>query len=156
MATFYNNQNLKDQGPDDAGLTTIKNTLWELQGNSRIGANVKGDTINARFEYGASDGDANIRLLYGVWKFTEGRGLKVGQAHSPIPFFLSNQVFDDDNGLNQQGLTYGNRRGQIAIECRGFKFATVTATSRQNADPGGNVMAVSAENYWPKLEISYN
>jgi len=62
VATFYTNLNLKGQGSDEAGLITIKNTRWELQGNSRIGANVKGDTIDARFEYGAFDGDANIRL----------------------------------------------------------------------------------------------
>jgi len=152
VATFYTNLNLKGQGSDEAGLITIKNTRWELQGNSRIGANVKGDTIDARFEYGAFDGDANIRLLYGVWKFTEGWGLKVGQDYTPITFFLSNQVYNDDNDLDQQGLAYGSWRVQVAIRGRGFDFAAIVPTSGQNADPDGNVAAVSVENYWPKLE----
>jgi hypothetical protein len=155
MATFYTNTNLKDQGPDDTGRTTIKDTQWELQGNSRIGANVKGDTLDARFEFGAGQTTVTTRLLYGIWKFSDHWGLKVGQDFTPITFDLSKQVFDSDNNLDQQGLAYGLRRGQIGIEGRGFKFAAITPTSGQNADPDGNVGAIAVENDWPKLEASY-
>ena len=52
MATFYTSQDLGDlyksdtnpSGDDEFGRSTIKNTQWNLQGNSRIGATVKGDT----------------------------------------------------------------------------------------------------------------
>ena len=88
----------------------------ELQGNSRIGATIKGDMIDARFELGIGSNSVINRRLYGVWKFTEGWGLKIGQDYTPITFFLSGQVFDTDAGLLNVGNAYGSRRGQIALE----------------------------------------
>lgn len=155
VATFFTGKDLKDLGPDDAGRTEVKNMQWDLQGNSRIGANVKGATLDARFEFGAGESNITTRLLYGIWKFSDNWGLKVGQDYTPINFALSNQVFNSDNKLDQQGHAYGSRRGQIAIEGHGFKFAAITPTSGQSADPDRNVDALTVENYWPKIEASY-
>lgn len=155
MATFFTSEDQGENVSDDFGRDRIDNTLWELQGNSRIGGKVTGDTIEARFEFGASETDVTTRLLYGIWKFSENWGLKIGKDYTPILFGLSNQVFDNDLNLWQFGNAYGGRVGQIALEGRGFKFASITPTTAQAIEAGGNVSNVVTENYWPKLEASY-
>ncbi len=117
--------------------------MWNLQTNSRIGANVKGDVIDAQFEFGVTSdgggGNVSSRRIYGVWKFAEGWGLKVGKDYTPMTFFLSGQAFGDDAGLLQVGNAYGARRGQL--ELRGklgpgmFKFAAID-------NPAGTVSVV--------------
>ncbi len=155
MATFFTSRDLQEQGPDDAGRTQINNTQWALQGNSRIGANVKSDVIEGRFEFGINESDVTARLIYGVWKFSDNWSLKVGKDYTPILFGLSNQVFNNDQNLWQWGNAYGGRVGQIAIEGRGFKLAAISPNSAETVDPTGNVAAVGVENYWPKFEASY-
>jgi hypothetical protein len=188
MATYWTSQDYGDQfktpantsGDDVFGRSSIENLQWNLQGNARIGATVKGDMISGRFEYGTGGGNANIRRLYGVWHFSEGWGLKVGQDYTPITFFLSGQVFDTDNGLLQVGNAYGARKGQVAVEGKmgpgTFKFATITPeASTLNASsivitdpvlvevaPGqfvvttpGVTSTTTTEVTLPKLEASY-
>jgi len=165
MATFYTSQDLGDlyksdtnpSGNDEFGRSTMKDLQWNLQSNARIGAIVKGDMLSGRFEYGAGSGNANanIRLLYGVWHFSENWGLKVGQDFTPITFFLSNQVFDTDNNLEFVGNAYGGRQGQVALEGifgpGTLKFAAVTPeTSTLNVTSDA-----TTEAKLPKLEASY-
>ncbi len=155
VATFFTSRDLKDEGPDDAGRTRINNTQWELQPNSRFGARVKGDVIDALVEVGANETNVTTRKIYGIWKFTDGWGLKIGKDLTPILFGLSNQVFNTDENLWQFGNAYGGRVGQIALEGRGLKLAAISPTSDETVDPTGNVAAVANENYWPKIEASY-
>ncbi len=167
MATFYTSEDLGDlyksdtnpSGDDEFGRSTIKNTQWDLQSNSRIGATVKGNRLDARFELGvASDGaggNVSSRLLYATWKFTEGWGLKVGKDYTPITFFLSGQVFDTDNELEFVGNAYGGRQGQVALEGTlgpgTLKFAAVTPeTSTLNVTSDA-----TTETKIPKFETSY-
>ena len=58
-----------------------------LQGNSRIGANVKWGNVGGRFEYGHTT-TANLRLLYGTWNFGAGT-LLVGQDYGPYFYLVS-------------------------------------------------------------------
>jgi hypothetical protein len=168
MATFYTSQDYGNQfksdtnpsGDDVFGRSNLKDLQWNLQSNARVGATVKGDMVSGRFEYGTGGGNANIRRLYGVWHFTEGWGLKVGQDYTPITFFLSGQVFDTDQGLLQVGNAYGARVGQVAVEGAlgpgTFKFATITpATSTLNTLSVLGVTAATTERNFPKLEASY-
>ena len=175
MATFYTNRDYGDlfntatdlSGNDKFGNGDYSATQWALQGNSRVGATVKGDMLEGRFEYGTGGGVANIRRLYGVWHFTEGWGLKVGQDYTPITFFLSGQVFDSDAGLLQVGNAYGSRRGQVAVEGNlgpgMFKFAAITQNlanitfTSTGTGPGGTdvTLDTQTQSYWPKLETSY-
>ena len=188
MATYYTSQDYGNQfkseanpsGDDVFGRSSLEDLQWNLQSNARIGATVKGDMISGRFEYGTGGGNANIRRLYGVWHFTEGWGLKVGQDYTPITFFLSGQVFDTDQGLLQVGNAYGARKGQVAVEGKmgpgTFKFATITPeTSALNANafvleaaetvtlPTGETIIItpavtsttSTERKFPKIEASY-
>jgi len=178
MATFYTIRDYGDiftdadnpGGDDIFGKDNFKATQWAMQGNSRVGATVKGDMLEGRFEFGVSSdgsgGNVSARRLYGVWHFTEGWGLKVGKDYTPITFFLSGQVFDSDAGLLQVGNAYGSRRAQLAIEGKlgpgMFKFAAIDQTqaniSFSVTDPvTGAVTALDTqtESYWPKLETSY-
>ena len=168
MATYYTSQDYGNQfksdtntsGDDVFGRSKLNDLQWNLQSNARIGATVKGDMVSGRFEYGTGGGNANIRRLYGVWHFTEGWGLKVGQDYTPITFFLSGQVFDTDQGLLQVGNAYGARVGQVAVEGKlgpgTFKFATITpATSTLDAFSVFGTTAATTERKFPKLEASY-
>jgi len=111
---------------------------------------------------------ANVRRLYGVWHFTEGWGLKVGKDYTPITFFESAQVWNADDGMLQSGNAYGGRWGQVAIEGNlgpgQLKFALIQPVSGSfsvinNPASGITVQTqqvnVTAENYWPKIEASY-
>jgi hypothetical protein len=178
MATFYTqrdygnlfNTPLDQSGNDEFGKDNYKQTNWALQGNSRIGAIVKGDMLEGQFEFGVNDsppggGNVSARRIYGVWKFADGWGLKVGKDYTPITFFLSGQAFDSDAGLLQVGNAYGARVGQVAVEGNlgpgKFKFATLTQTQAnvtfEDIGPGGEAQTVTTqtESYWPKLEASY-
>ena len=172
MATFYSNRDFGDlfktatdlSGNDKFGNGDYSSTQWALQTNSRVGATVKGDMLEGRFEYGASGGNANIRRLYGVWHFTEGWGLKVGQDYTPITFFLSGQAFDSDAGLHQVGNAYSTRYGQVAVEGNlgpgQFKFAAITQNKAnitfETTGPAGLVkLDTQTQSYWPKFETSY-
>ena len=172
VATFYTSEDLGkelERIPGTGQFVTVdrrnaanqdkeKNTLWNLQTNSRIGATVTGDQLEARFEFGVtsegSGGNVAARRLYGVWKFAEGWGLKVGKDYTPVTFFLSNQVFDNDNNLQFFGEAYGARRGQVAVEGKlgpgKLKVALIDQTKDDLGQPNSNVEAVI-----PKFEASY-
>ena len=118
MATYYTSQDLKDNGVKSSGLN------WELQGNSRFGANVKADHIKGQIEMGIGESNVSARRVYGVWNFGPGT-LKVGKDYTPVSQFISGQVFDGDLGLLGIGTQYGSRRGQIALGFGGFEIALI-------------------------------
>jgi len=64
MATFMN-----DVTPAAPATQSDDDLLWDLQGNSRIGASVKAGAIGGLFEYGSTP---NLRQLYGTWNFGGG------------------------------------------------------------------------------------
>ena len=102
MATFY----VDEENVESGTLTEDNRTICELQGNSRIGAIVKGDTMDARAEFGVGTDRLITRLLYGVWNFSDSWRLKIGQDYTPILYNLSNQVFNNDQHLWQIGNAY--------------------------------------------------
>jgi len=171
MATYYISDDLGKElqrvGPvsaisvdrrDVANQDTVKTTQWNLQGNSRIGATVKGDMLEARFEFAVSSdgggGNVGTRRLYGVWKFAEGWGLKVGKDYTPVTFFLSGQVFENDAGLLNVGNAYGSRRGQVAVEGKlgpgMLKLALIDQTTSDLDQALSTTQVVI-----PKFETSY-
>jgi hypothetical protein len=113
----------------ETNSVTEKSTLWALQPyTSRIGANVKvSDELVGRFEYGASGGNASIRLLYGEWNFGAGK-LLVGQAYSPLHVFQSSQAYWD-YGMTGLGEVYAGRVGQIRLTFGDFQVAFVAPSS---------------------------
>jgi len=86
---------------------------WMLQGNSRIGANVKWGNISGAFEYGhaggwtqdSSVGNPSIRLLYGMWNFGSG-ALEIGQDYGSYFYLVSNLC--GPGGQECNGIGFGS------------------------------------------------
>ena len=138
----------------DSDLADEVNLDESLQGNARIGANVTvSDELTGRFEYGASNGKANIRLLYGQWNFGDGT-LTVGQDYTPLYFPVSNQVYNTDNDLNGQGEPYPGRHAQVKLKFGGFQVAMVSPdTNYINA--AGDLSEANVQVVIPRIEIAY-
>ena len=167
METFYTSEDAKDVGDKTSDLR------WDLQGNSRLGANVKADHIKGQIELGlgrdvvgdafsrsdGGDGNVTTRRVYGTWNFGAG-SLKVGKDYSPVSVFVSGQVFDQDAGLIGFGAPYGGRPGQIELAFGGLKLAAITPrTSQSLEDTSTGSTGATADGdpkrIIPKLEASW-
>ena len=120
---FYGD-GLNAAGTDDED----QDLQWDLQGNSRIGATIKAENVNARFEFGVTESDVTSRRIFGVWNFGAGK-LKVGKDYTPITTFVSGQVFNGDDGLLDTGNIYGRRKAQIGFEFGRFQVALINPSS---------------------------
>jgi len=169
MATFSN-----DVTPGGANPTSDDDLLWDLQSNSRIGADVKAGAIGGKFEYGTG---INLRQLFGTWNFGAGT-LLVGQTYTPVFYLVSNQVWGTDNDLVGYGGIYSGRKPMIQLAIGGLKIALVTpnvvnidpysaASSEVDLDPTSITylqnIAVPASGTFtdtdttmPKLEVCYS
>lgn len=132
VSTFYSNF---DNDPFAPGTNT-ENYEMDLNGNARIGANVKvNDDLTARFEYGAKQDKANIRILWGEWNFGKGT-LGIGQNYTPLLFPYSNMVYNihgkEEGDINMSifGMLYGGRKPMIRLEFGGFQIAVVEPRER--------------------------
>jgi hypothetical protein len=141
ISTFHGNVDGIDSNTQDTDFFDLN-----LQGNSRIGANVKvSDELSGRFEYGTG---VNTRLLYGTWNFGSG-ALTIGQTYSPLNMFTSGQVFGSDTGLLNVGGVYSGREPLLQLAFGGFKIALVELN---HAD---NVASTYDENSFPAIEARY-
>jgi len=155
MTTFWIDDDFGDYNP--YGKTDGEDDDFDLnhslQGNSRIGANVKvSDNLTGRFEYGTG---INLRLLYGVYDFG-GFKLKVGQDYTPVNIFISNQVCPylgggDDNLLPYGGV-YNGRRAEIAGQFGGLEVALVQPTTAAVAGFAG----VESDVTIPMIQAKYS
>lgn len=125
MTTFYESRDFGDGLNAAETDDSDAETLWDLQGNSRVGATIKAENISARFEFGVTEANVSSRRIYGTWNFGSGT-MKVGKDYSPTSQFISGQVFDGDLGLLGIGTSYSSRNGQIAFTFGGFEVALVT------------------------------
>jgi len=124
MTTFWVDSDFGDS--EVAGSDDDLDLNHSLQGNSRIGANVKvSDNLVGAFEYGSTP---NLRKLYGEYDFG-GFKLLVGQTYTPINFFPSNQVCPiaggGDDDLLPYGGIYNGRRAMVQGKFGGLKIALV-------------------------------
>jgi len=121
--TFWENYDYGDQ--PIKGSITDDNDLdldHKLQGNARIGANVKvSDNLVGRFEYGSGP---NLRILWGEYDFG-GFKLGVGQHYTPLNWFYSNQVWDGDYDMLFAGGIYNGRRAMVRGKFGGLEIALV-------------------------------
>lgn len=137
VATFY----------VDSDLADTTNYAQNLQGNSRIGANVKvSDELTGRFEYGTG---VNTRILWGEWNFGAG-SLGVGQHYTPLNWFYSNQVFGTDNDLLAQGGVYSGRESMIRLKFGDFQIAALAPDTSAIAGLAGT------ETDFPGIEAKYS
>ncbi len=144
ISTFVTNTDNKN------GLVDTTNYEQNLQSNARIGAKVKvNDTLAGRFEYDASDGNANLRHLYGEWNFGSGK-LLVGQTNTPVDMALSKQVYGGDKILNPYGHVDGKRQPMLRLSFGNFKIAAIQPKTTTWVTPG-----TTTEVKIPKIEASY-
>ncbi len=128
-----------------------RDTAWDLQGNSRIGARVSAGDVGGRFEYGTG---VNVRLLYGTWNFGAGT-LLVGQTYTPVNIFISNQVYGDigaDSDMLSTGGLYDGRRPVIQLAFGGFKVALVQPST---SVPVTGIAGEEVDTVLPKIELAY-
>ena len=159
MATFYVSRDYGDGSGDVSGKGTVfngdqdkdDNVNWELQGNSRLGATVKGENVGGRFEFGINESDVTSRRIYGTWDFGAAT-LKVGKDYSPTSQFISGQVFDGDLGLLGIGTGYSSRNGQIALSFGGFEVALIDTGS---AGIIRGMTTGDVDEYLPKIEAGW-
>jgi hypothetical protein len=142
MATYFTD--------DDPGGTvdSTDDLEWDLQSNSRVGANVKNDAVSGQFEYGTG---INLRRLYGVWD-TGSVKFKVGQDYTPVKQFISGQVYAGDLGLLGNGTAYGSRKPQLALDFGAFQIAAIQPTS---GAPTGACAFDQAEETLPNIEAAF-
>lgn len=129
MTTFWMDEDFGDFNP--YGKTRNWNDDFDLnhglQGNARIGANVKiSENLVGRFEYGTG---INLRILWGEYNFGSFK-LGVGQHYTPVNIFISNQVFDGDTDMLPFGGVYGGRNPMVQFKFGEFKLAFVAPESR--------------------------
>jgi len=142
VATFWDDVETIGSGADSE---TDYNQA--LQGNSRIGANVKvSDELTGRFEYGTG---VNVRILWGEWNFGSG-SLGVGQHYTPLNWFYSNQVWGGDTDLLPFGGVYSGRQGMLQLKFGGLKLAMLAPKT------ANSITGASTETTIPGLEASYN
>ena len=155
MATFYTSRDFGD-GQNAAKTDTEDTDLqWDMQGNSRIGANVKAESLSARFELamkGTDGGDLDVgtRRLFATWDFGAGK-LKIGKDYTPTNQFVSGQVFAGDAGLLGRGAFYARRPGQIELAFGKFKVALVS----NNVSLLDGMTKGDVDRVVPKLELGW-
>ena len=151
----------------DGGLG--HNMLYGLQGNSRLGTNVKVGSFTAQFELGANEPtlvsaspatSIGIRQAWGAYTFGNGSRLLVGKTDTPTSMGGFNSSFyDTDGGLNGfGGTTTGSRRFQIQYSIAGLTLALIE--NDMNFNNGGAALGITNFNdantpYTPRAGISY-
>ncbi|MFW6272008.1 MAG: hypothetical protein ACOC1Q_03085, partial [Desulfosalsimonas sp.] len=122
IATFWTDYDENHHYSDDADTTQLSHTL---PGNSLIGATVDQGPISGAFEYGASGGNANIRILKATLDIGPGE-LLIGQDYVPfsVGSYISGQVYNVDANM---GEFYADmsRRPMVQYSVENFSFALV-------------------------------
>ncbi|CAB5128793.1 hypothetical protein D3OALGA1CA_3093 [Olavius algarvensis associated proteobacterium Delta 3] len=160
MTTFYIQQsedvptNPMFQGPGNPLNAADGDLTWALQGNSRIGATVENGSVGARFEYGASGGNANLRRLYGTWTYGKG-SLLAGQDFTPITGNFSNQVVLTDAALYNIGDPFAGRLPQIKWHTGGFQLALIQPNIVPGSQISGSTYNADTDSLIPKIEAVY-
>ena len=145
------------------------NMLYGLQGNSRIGTNIKVGNFTAQFELGANEPtlvsaspatSIGIRQAWGAYTFGNGSKLLVGKTDTPTAMGGFNSSFyDTDGGLNGFGGTVtGSRRFQVQYSIAGLTLALIE--DDMNFSNGGGALGIanfddSNTPYTPRAGISY-
>ena len=157
-------------------VTTVDPTFdhkmfYGLQGNTRIGTNIKLGNFTAQFELGANEktmvnqGVAEptkptgigIRQAWGAYTFGNGSRLLFGKTDTPTAMGGFNSSFyDTDGGLNGFGGTVtGSRRFQVQYSIAGLTLALI----EDDVNSAGAITSINGftDNapYTPRAGISY-
>ncbi len=121
-----------------------QDTVWDLQGNTRLGANVAAGDVTGRFEFAVDDvAGVTTRILWGEWDFGSGK-LGVGQHYTPITILYSNQTYGADADLLGWGAAYDGRRPMIRLSMGGFELALIQPNSAAQTIAAGSIFQTVA------------
>lgn len=143
------------------------NMLYGLQGNSRIGTNIKIGNFSGQIELGANEQTlqtqstketVGFRQAWGAYTFGNGSKLLFGKTDTPTAMSgFNSDIYDTDGGLNGFGGTAtGSRRFQIQYSIAGLTLALIeddladTSISGFTEGKNGNKTI-----YTPRAGISY-
>ncbi len=112
------------------------NMLYGLQGNTRIGTNIKIGNFSGQIELGANEktlwtqttkDTVGFRQAWGAYTFGNGSKLVVGKTDTPTAMSgFNSDISDTDSGLNGFGGTAtGVRRFQIQYQIAGLALALI-------------------------------
>ena len=136
----------QDSNNSDLDLT------WDMQGNSRLGANVKAGDITGAVELGLPNGDASVRLIWGEYDFG-GWKLGIGQHYSPVNFFISNQIGGGDTDMLPFGGVYSGRNPMLRFRMGNLDIALVEPDKDAYNDTGDCI--IDTDVILPRLEARY-
>jgi len=155
MATFWTSNET------GKGNTKVENSEldWSWQNNSRIGARVKGETVEGRFELGlkaadGSDGDVGTRRLEASWDFGAGK-LTIAKGYTSFNQFDSGQVAHVDNGLLGRGFMYAYRPGFIGLTFGNFGVEFIDPTLGDISTYAGAASGGDPDGILPKIEAHW-
>jgi hypothetical protein len=136
------------------GENDYTDLLFDLQGNSRLGATVKfSDAVSGQFEFGISTTNVTNRLILGHWNFGAGT-LSVGQGYTPLYFPISSLAYGSDIGFLQTAEPYQGRQPMAQLAIAGFKLALVKQHGQAAAVAGAPAAAITRDMI-PKIEVAY-
>ena len=154
-------------------VTTVDPTFghqmfYGVQGNTRIGTNIKIGNFTAQFELGANEktlvnGTPNtvgLRQAWAAYTFGNGSRLLVGKTDTPTAMSgFSSSIYDTDGGLNGfGGSPTGVRRFQVQYSIAGLTLALIE--DDMNYANSGNALGIAGFDdtttpYTPRAGISY-
>ncbi len=147
-------ENLSKENSTDGNVTgkSFMRLNYALQGNSRLGVKFKNDALTGQVEYGAKDGTANVRLLWGKYDFGTW-ALLFGQDYTGFNEYAS-QVYGGDNDLIGYGAADEGRQAQVRVEMKtGLYFALIKPAL---VDPSGYTGTGHMKNVMmPKINVGY-
>jgi len=145
MSTIWTDRDYGD-GTNASGADDDLDLAHGLQGNSRIGANVKvSDNLTGRFEYGSTP---NLRLLYGEYDFG-GFKLGVGQNYQPLCMFYSAGIYGPDNNMLDVGGVYTGRDPAVWGKIGGFKIALLSTNVASVGEADTDITI-------PQIQVGYD
>lgn len=146
--------------------------FYGVQGNTRIGTNIKLGNFTAQFELGANEktllsqsSDAvGLRQAWAAYTFGNGSRLLVGKTDTPtVMSGFNSSIYDTDNGLNGfGGSPTGFRRFQVQYSIAGLTLALIEDDIVNAVNAGGfteGTYTDLSDNtkpvYTPRAGISY-
>ena len=154
-------------------VTTVDPTFghqmfYGVQGNTRIGTNIKLGNFTAQFELGANEktlvnGTSNtvgLRQAWAAYTFGNGSRLLVGKTDTPTAMSgFNSSIYDTDGGLNGfGGSPTGVRRFQVQYSIAGLTLALIE--DDMNYANSGAALGITGFDdtttpYTPRAGISY-
>ena len=141
-----------NNGPNFANDDDDKGLFWDALGTSRVGARVKGDPVQGRFEFNNGVG---TRLLWGQWKINSGLRLRVGRDWRPLNYFYSGQQVNDAGMAGPEGAggVISHRDDQLKLIIgEGQNLHIALVEPQLNADTGN----ADIDYYMPIIEANYH